>query len=141
GLTLIASSRSHRIPIEHIPYHNLELRPFSPKETATYLRARLPKLTDIELRVAQARSEGNPRILEYLVNSGRGLLDSSEIDNKMEVTDLIQQRLDRALSEARNRGYKAEDTDAFLAGLAVLPPPVPLNEYAEAHGMELPAIE
>jgi hypothetical protein len=141
GLTLIASSRSHRIPIEHIPYHNFELRPFSPKETATYLRARLPNVTDIELRVAQARSDGNPRILEYLVNSGRGLLDSSEIDNKIELTDLIQKRLDRALSEARERGYKPQDTDAFLAGLAVLPPPVPLDEYAEAQGMPLPAIE
>ncbi len=138
GLTLVASSRSHRIPIKHIPYHNFELRPFSPKETATYLRARMPNVTDIELRVAQARSDGNPRILEYLVNSGRGLLDSSEIDNKIELTDLIQERLDRGLLEAMERGYKAEDTDAFLAGLAVLPPPVPLDEYAEAQGMPLP---
>jgi hypothetical protein len=141
GLTVIVSSRSHRIPIEHIPYHNLELRPFSPKETATYLRAHLPNVMGIELRVAQARSEGNPRILEYLVSSGRGLLESSEIDNRIELTDLIQTRLDRALSEAIKRGYKAKDTDAFLAGLAVLPPPVPLDEYAEAQGMPLPAIE
>ena len=141
GLTLVASSRSHRIPIKHMPYLDFELRPFSPAETATYLRARLPHVTEVELRVAQARSDGNPRILEYLVKAGRGLLDPSEIDNKIEVTDLIQQRLDRALSEAMTRGYKAEDTEAFLAGLAVLPPPVPLDEYAEAHGMELPAIE
>jgi hypothetical protein len=101
----------------------------------------MPNVTDIELRVAQARSDGNPRILEYLVTSGRGLLDSSEIDNKIELTDLIQERLDRGLLEAMKRGYKAEDTDAFLAGLAVLPPPVPLEEYAEAQGMPLPAIE
>jgi NACHT domain len=141
GLTLVASSRSHRVPIKHIPYQNFELRPFSPKETASYLRARMPNVTDIELRVAQARSDGNPRILEYLVTSGRGLLDSSEIDNKIELTDLIQERLDRGLLEAMKRGYKAEDTDAFLAGLAVLPPPVPLEEYAEAQGMPLPAIE
>lgn len=141
GVTLVASSRSHRIPIKDIPYHNFELKPFSPAETATYLHARLPDVAAVELRVAQARSDGNPRILEYLVNSGRGLLDPSEIDNKIELTDLIQDRLDRALSEAMNRGYKAEDTDAFLAGLAVLPPPVPLDEYAEAQGMPLPAIE
>jgi hypothetical protein len=141
GLTLVASSRSHRIPIKHIPYHDFQLRPFSPKETVTYLRARLPDVTEVELRVAQARSDGNPRILEYLVNSGRGLLDPSEINTKIELTDLIQERLDHALSEAMTRGYKAKDTAAFLAGLAALPPPVPLDEYAEAHGMELPAIE
>lgn len=141
GLTLVASSRSHRIPIKHIPYHDFELRPFNPSETALYLHARLPHVTEVELRVAQARSDGNPRILEYLVNAERRLLDPSEIDNKIEVTDLIQQRLDHALSQAMKRGYKAEDLDAFLAGLAVLPPPVPLDEYAEAHGMELAAIE
>ena len=141
GLTLVASSRSHRIPIKHIPYHDFKLLPFSPPETATYLSSRLPHVTDVELRVAQARSDGNPRILEHLVNSGRGLLEPSEIDNKIELTDLIEKRLDHALLEAMKRGYKAEDTDAFLAGLAVLPPPVPLDEYAEAHGMELPAIE
>lgn len=141
GLTLVASSQSHRIPIKHIPYHDFELRPFSPTESATYLRARLPHVTEVELGVAQARSDGNPRILEYLVKSGRGLLDPSEIDNKIELTDLIEERLDRALSEAMKRGYKADDTSAFLAGLAVLPPPVPLDEYAEAQGMPLPAIE
>ena len=69
GLTLVASSRSHRIPIKHIPYLDFELRPFSPAETATYLRARLPHVTEVELRVAQARSDGNPRILEHLVKA------------------------------------------------------------------------
>ena len=141
GLALVASSRSHRIPIKHIPYHDFELRPFSPTETAVYLRARLPHVTEVEVRVAQARSDGNPRILEYLVKSGRGLLDLSEIGSKIELNDLIQNRIECALSEALQRGYRAEDTDAFLAGLAVLPPPVPLDEYAEAHGMPLPAIE
>jgi hypothetical protein len=141
GVTLVASSRSHRIPIRHIPYHDFGLRAFSHTETATYLRARLPHVTEVELHVAQARSDGNPRILEYLVNSRRRLLDPSEIDNKIELTDLIEERLGRALSEATKRGYKIEDTDAFLAGLAVLPPPVPLDEYAEAQGMPLPAIE
>lgn len=141
GVKLVVSSRSHRIPIKDIPYHDFELRPFSQAETETYLRARLPKVAEVEIRVAQARSDGNPRILEYLLNSGRGLLDPSEIDNKIELNDLIQARLDSALSEAMKRGYKAEDTDAFLAGLAVLPPPVPLDEYAEAHGMRLSEIE
>ena len=141
GLTVVTSSRSHRIPIKHIPYYDFELRPFSPTETATYLRARLPDVTEVELRVARARSAGNPRILEYLVNSGRGLLGPSEIDNKIELTDLIKGRLDHALLEAMKRGYKDQDTDAFLAGLAVLPPPVPLDEYAEAQGMPFPAIE
>jgi hypothetical protein len=141
GVKLIASCRSHRIPIKHLHYHEFELVPFTLVETETYLRTRLPKVKDAEIQVAYARSGGNARILEYLWNSGRGLLDLSEIDNKIELDDLIQERIDRALLKAIEQGYKAEDTDAFLAGLAVLPPPVPLDEYAKAHGMELSAIE
>ncbi|HSL02568.1 MAG TPA: hypothetical protein VK901_03400 [Nitrospiraceae bacterium] len=38
------------------------------------------------------------------------------------------------------RGYKEPDINAFLAGLSVLPPPVPLDEHADAHGMDLSAV-
>lgn len=141
GVKLVVSSRSHRIPIQHIPYKDCELRPFSRTETESYLRARLPDVTQAELRVAQARSGGNPRVLEYMLDTGRKLLDESEIEKELELDDLIQTRIDRALSEAMKRGFKTEDTDAFLAGLAVLPPPVPMDEYAQAHGMDKSAIE
>jgi hypothetical protein len=141
GVLLVASSRSERIPIGHVPYQDFPLRPFSSAETANYLQQRPQGASDVEMHVAQARSGGNPRILEHLVTGGRGLLDPSEIDQKIELSDLIERRLDHALSEAVKRGYKAEDTDAFLAGLAVLPPPVPLDEYAETHGVALSAIE
>ncbi|MGH7005780.1 MAG: NACHT domain-containing protein, partial [Alphaproteobacteria bacterium] len=141
GVTLILSSRSHRIPITPSAYHDFELEPFTFAETEAYLRARLPDVNQAEIRVAHARSGGNARILEYLVKSDRGLLGPSEIDNTIELDDLIRDRIDDALKLASQRGYKAEDTDAFLAGLAVLPPPVPPDEYAEAHGMPLSAIE
>jgi len=141
GLAIVVSSRSYRVPIRDIPHRDFELRPFSQAETEAYLGARLPSVTKIEIGVAQARSNGNPRILEYLVKSGRGLLDPSEIDNKIGLSDLLRGRIRHALSEAGTRGYKPEDTAAFLAGLAVLPPPVPVDEYAEAHGMPLAAIE
>jgi len=117
------------------------LRPFSQDETRTFLHARLKDVTDAEVNVAQARSGGNPRVLDYLLLSGRGLLDDSEIDKPLELTNLIQQRIDCALATAIKRGYEQEDIDAFLAGLAVLPPPVPLDEYAGAHGIELSAVE
>lgn len=141
GIKVIASSRSHRIPIKATSYHDFLLNPFSENETETYLRSRLPDVKNIEIRVAQARSGGNARILEYLLDNDRGLLDPSEIDEEIKLDDLIQARIDNALSIANERGSSEEETDAFLAGLAVLPPPVPLDEYAAAHGMELSAIE
>jgi len=141
GISLIVSCRTERKPKTYAKFDEFELFPFTKDETATFLRARLKKVTTIEINVAQARSGGNPRVLDYLVKAGRGLLDSSEINKIIELDDLIQQRITDALSLATRYGYEEKDHRVFLAGLAVLPPPVPLDEYAAAHGMELAAIE
>ena len=141
GVKLIVSCRTERKPSTYAKYHEFELRPFSMNETTAFLRARLNEVSQAEINVAQARSDGNPRVLEYLVMSGRGLLDESEIDKKIELEELIQKRIADALAIAIERGHKQSDIDAFLAGLAVLPPPVPLDEYAGAHGIELSAVQ
>ncbi len=143
GVILVVSCRSHRIDIstKDVRFHAFKLEPFSISETETYLRDRLPKVTQTEIQVAQARSGGNARILEHLVKSDRGLLDKSEIKNTIILDDLLNERIKAALSEADGRGYSGADTNAFLAGLAVLPPPVPHDEYASALGMDISAIE
>lgn len=143
GVRLVVSCRSHRIDkcTKDVPYLDLKLEPFSLSETETYLRDRLPNVTQTETQVAQARSGGNARILEHLVTSDRGLLDQSEIENAIELDDLLNKRIETALSEAVARGYNKAQTNAFLAGLSILPPPVPLDEYAGAHGMDISAIE
>lgn len=143
GVKLIVSCRSEteRRPKTYAKLDEYELCPFTKCETAAFLRARLKSVTTVEVNVAQARSGGNPRVLDYLVKTGRGLLDPSEINKEIELDDLIQQRITDALSLAIQQGYEEKDLSAFLAGLAVLPPPVPVEEYAAAHGMELAAIE
>lgn len=141
GVQIVVSCRSHRRPSTYAKYDAYELRSFSRDETRTFLRARLNGVTNAEINVAQARSGGNPRVLDYLLLSGRGLLDASEIDKPLELDDLIQQRIEDALATAIERGYEQGDIDAFVAGLAVLPPPVPLDEYAGANGIELSAVE
>ena len=127
--------------MKDVPYKDFELRPFTLPETTSYVLARLPDVNDTEIRVAQARSVGNARILEHLVTSDRGLLDLSEIDQPIALDDLLTRRIEDALAEAQNRGYKNHEINAFLAGLSVLPPPVPLEEYAGAHGMDISAIQ
>jgi hypothetical protein len=143
GVKLVVSCRSHRIErsLGDLSYEDLKLRSFRSSETTKYLRPRVPGINAEEIRVAQARSNGNARILEHLVDSDRGLLDVSEIDKPIELDELLQKRIDDALAEAVRRGYKKQEINAFLAGLSVLPPPVPLSEYAEAHGMAIGAIE
>jgi hypothetical protein len=138
---LIVSCRTERRPTTYAKLDEFELRQFTKDETTAFLRARLKGVTTAEINVAQARSSGNPRVLDYLLKAGRGLLDPSEIDKEIELNDLIQQRITDALSSATQHGYEEEDLSAFLAGLAVLPPPVPVDEYAAAHGMEIAAIE
>jgi hypothetical protein len=142
GVQLIVSCRTYRRDISRgdIPCEEFELKPFSPAETEEYLRDRIPKVTNTQIQVAHSRSKGNPRILEHLALSDRGLLDPSEIDKVIKLDDLLKDRIRKALDEALRRGYKERDINAFLAGLSVLPPPVPLDEYADAHGMDPSAV-
>jgi len=146
GVQLIVSCRTYRRGISRgtapaEACEELPLGPFSPAEAKKYLRARIPGVTDVQIHVAYSRSEGNPRILEHLADSDRGLLDPSEIDNVIRLDDLLKEQIRNALAEALKRGYKEQAINAFLAGLSVLPPPVPLEEYADAHGLELSAIK
>ena len=60
--------------------------------------------------------------LSISVTSGRGLLEESEIDHKLELDELIQNRITKALAKsAIERGSEQSQIGAFLAGLAVLP--------------------
>ena len=143
GVTIVASARTHRLrrTTSNMFYRGFELRVFTIVETRLYLQARVRNVTETEINVAQSRSEGNPRILEHLATSDRGLFDPSEMDNGIVLDELLNERIRTALDEASRRGYKEAEVRAFLAGLAVLPPPVPLDEYAGAHGMDLGAIQ
>ena len=141
GVTLVVACRSERMPVTDAAYDEFELRPFSKDETASLLRLRLKKVSDVEINVAQARSGGNPRVLDYLVTEGRGLLTETAIEEEIELDDLLRNRITRAVAAAKVGGSSSDEIDTFLAGLAVLPPPVPLDEYAGAQGMPLEAIE
>ncbi|MEI8102751.1 MAG: ATP-binding protein [Chlorobium sp.] len=141
GLKIVVSCRTERKPVTYAHFHELILRPFSINETSAFLKSRFNKVSQVEINVAYARSGGNARVLAYLVENGKSLLEESEIDKKIELDELIQKRISDAIATAIERGYDQNVINAFLAGLAVLPPPVPLEEYAGAHGIELSAIE
>jgi hypothetical protein len=145
GVQLVVSCRTEperrNLAVGSVPCEDLLLQPFSRTESAEYLKARVKKATKTEVEVAYARSQGNPRILKHLAEGHRGLLEESEIGRKIILDDLIVSRINDALEEASAHGYSDETIKAFLAGLAVLPPPVPIKEYADAHGMSHAAIQ
>lgn len=140
-LKVVLSSRTERKPEFDAELVSLKLRPFSQAESEEYLNARIPDVTPAQVKVARARSRGNPRVLEYLLGSDQCFLDRSSPTRKVRLDDLIEARITSALSEAKKRGCCQDDIDTFLAALGVLPPPVPLEELAGAHGIEASAVE
>lgn len=136
GLQVVVSARTHRrlAATGEISADELELQPFVEQETRSFLRTRVTQLTEVMVQVAQARSKGNARVLEHLAAEPE-LLAPSEIDKPIDLDDLIQHRLDQALVEARKLGNADHSIRTFLAGLATLPPPVPLKELAQVNGM------
>ena len=104
GVRLIVSCRTERKPSIYAECHDFELRPFNRNETANFLQTRLENVSQTEISVAQARSGGNPRVLEYLLKSGSGLLDESGIDENIELDELIENRIESALSTANEHG-------------------------------------
>jgi hypothetical protein len=142
GVQIIVSCRTHRRDYARgtADCHEIQLRDFTKSETREFLRARMPDLTEDQFLVAHARSNGNPRVLEHLVRE-RGLLEASEIKKPLIAADLVKAQVDKALKTAILQGYKQSQIDAFLAGLAKLPPPLPQTEYAASLGMEPGAVE
>ncbi|MDO9365716.1 MAG: NACHT domain-containing protein [Methylotenera sp.] len=142
GVQLVVSSRTHRrlAATGGIRCEEVELQPFTVDETAQFLQSRVKNLTDVTIQVAQSRSRGNARILEHLANDEKSLLAPSELNNIIKLDDLLRKRIENALAIARRQGYRDEDIKAFLAGLATLPPPVPVSEFAEANGLAVGAV-
>ena len=144
GFKVIASCRPYRKKIsvkEGTTVKEFILQPFGYKETETFLKNNIEKVSDVEVKVAFARSAGNPRILEHLASSNRGLLDIAEIQKNIELDDLINDRIITALSDIQKKGYKQQEIQLLLSGLSVLPPAIPTNEFAEIFDIESGLIE
>ena len=143
GVQIVVSARSHRrhSATGGVACEELALSTFTLAEVTEFLRPRVKKLTEVRVQVAQSRSRGNARVLEHLAAEGSSLLAPSEINKVIELDDMLRKRIAGALSEARTRGYRDEDIKTFLAGLAALPPPVPVSEFAEANRLSEGAIK
>lgn len=141
GVKIVMSSRTERRLDTYAKYQELELEKFTREETASFLRARLKDVSQVEIDVAQARSQGTPRVLEHLASSDRGLLDKSEIGQRLDIDELIDNRIKEVLDSTHQRGAEKHEIDVFLAALGVLPPPVPLEELSGASGIDIEKIK
>lgn len=141
GLKIVSTCRDHRKPTNFEGFFTeISLNPFSKEETTAFLKTRKPKLSDTQINVAFTRSGGNPRVLNHMIESEETVFDIEKINNDISLDELISEKIENALEEAKHLGSTSEEIELFLAGLCVLPPPAPIEEHSKACGVKASAI-
>ena len=113
GFKLIVSCRTERMPSTYARCENFQLFSFNVNETKSFLQDRLENISSLEIDVAYTRSQGNPRVLDYLIRSGRDALKQTEINNKVEVDELLEEFINDALERAKLSGHQKSNINKF----------------------------
>lgn len=134
GVKLLLTARPHRMDavIGKSRVKHLELEPFSETETRRFLEARRTEITDVEFSTALARSQGNARVLEYLVGSWSKNVSGNVPLTEISVEKLIAEKCDKISRDLHISGWSEIEVREFFAALSLLPPPIPLTELAKA---------
>lgn len=147
GVRLIASCRTERLTLatgdaSHRPF---ALPLFTDTEVRTLVERRVPDSSDHEIAALLTRSGRNPRCLDNLITTGRPfdpVIFPDALDAPQDLLDvLLRKRLNDARETARTRGASDADIDLLLTGIALLAPPVPIEELAAAHGLVAEQVE
>lgn len=136
GVKLVMTARSHRMAdtIGKSQVEYFELGNFSKGETRCFLQSRRADLKELEFSTAFARSTGNARVLDYLVTSWDENVSGSASTEEITVEELIQQRCDKIRSDLDLAGWGDDEVKQFFVAISLLPPPIPLDEMADALG-------
>ena len=136
GVKLLLTARPHRMDgvIGKSVVERFELIAFSKGEAGAFLQSRKGEISSIEFKKAFARSNGNARVLEYLVESWEENVAESSPNTKIFVEEIIGQKCNKIISELHVVGWNDFEVKAFFTAIALLPPPIPLSELAKALG-------
>ena len=147
GVCIVASCRTERIALatgnaSHRPF---TVPLFTDAEVRSLVERRVPDASADEIAALLTRSGRNPRCLDNLITTGRPFDPVSFPDTPGEPQDLLdvllRKRLNEARETARARGASDADIDLLLTGIALLAPPVPIEELAAAHGLIAEQVE
>jgi len=143
GLFVIATARTeHRDKaIGKAECRPFALTPFTLAESMAYISARRPDASAAQMQVVHRRADGNPRVIANLIELDHNLVGETQTEAKVKLESLIQERIDRAVKLADQKGAHANSVSAFLCALSVLPPPVPIEEIAIAFGISSAEVE
>ncbi|HDZ07499.1 hypothetical protein [Pseudohongiella sp.] len=136
GVRLLLTARPHRIDsvIGNSYTKRIKLEPFTEEETRKFLETRRNDITDVEFSTALARSQGNARVLEYLVESWDTNVSGNAPQTEISVEDLIAGKCERIFRYLHTVGWSETEILEFFAALSLLPPPIPLPELAKTLG-------
>lgn len=136
GVKLLLTARPHRMDnvIGKSTVERVELEPFTEEETQRFLETRRTNITAVEFSTVLARSRGNARVLEYLVESWDTNVSGSVPQTEISVEELIAQKCEKIFLDLHTAGWNEIEVQEFFAALSLLPPPIPLTELAEALG-------
>ncbi|MDX8496415.1 NACHT domain-containing protein [Mesorhizobium sp. VK22B] len=146
GVRLVGSCRTERLALTRgdVECELYEVPPFSNAEAHALVLAKYPNATSTDAATAYARSNGNPRILSMVLRQGPPF-EVSRVGPKPSLTEaldeLIAEQVQAARRNAKSLGAADAQIDAVLAGLSLLPPPVPVEELAAAQGVQAEAIQ
>lgn len=136
GVKLLLTARTHRREkvIGRSTVSRVELGPFTDPEAREFLQKRKPDASGVEFATALARSGRNARVLDYLVQTWDNNVHGSTSAALIDVPEIIAQRCTKIVSDLHVAGWPDSEVAEFFVALSLLPPPIPLDELANALG-------
>lgn len=136
GVKLVLTARTHRKDkvIGRTTVKQVELGPFSDLEAREFLKDRKPSASGVEIATALARSGRNARVLDYLVQTWDTNVFSNTSVAPITVSEIIAQRCTKIVADLHIAGWPDSEVTEFFVALSLLPPPIPLEELANALG-------
>lgn len=147
GVRIVASCRTERLALATggASHRSFTVPLFTSAEVRALIERRVPDASADEIAALLTRSGLNPRCLDNLIETGRPFDPVSFPDAPGEPQDLLDVLLRKRLTEAREtaraRGASDADINLLLTGIALLAPPVPVDELAAAHGLLAEQVE
>lgn len=146
GCRIVALARGHRLNLLKLSSDVLrvELKPFTPTESALHLRRKFAAASDVEVRRFHKYTDANPRVQANAISSAADLpaLLSDLGPAISTVEKLINDQLDKAFEKVeKEQGASGQELQKVCRALAVLPPLVPVNTLALAAGVAEDAVK
>lgn len=136
GVKLLLTARTHRKDkvIGRTTVKEVELGPFTDPEAREFLKDRKPSASGVEIATALTRSGRNARVLDYLVQTWETNVLGKTSTAPITVPEIIAQSCTKIVSDLHVAGWPDSEVTEFFVALSLLPPPIPLEELANALG-------